>query len=501
MSESVSIHQPCDKCGSSDARSVYKDHDYCFSCNTYFPRGERDESEFYKDFVPWRGLSRETMEFYGVKTKISLEGEPLELGFVYPNGDVKIRSRKDKDFRWKQPCSSATAGLFGRDKFSAGGSKYVTITEGELDALSIWQSVRGPVVSVQSASTAVRDCGVDRSWLNGFERIYLAFDNDAVGLDAASAVAKLFDYNKVYQVRFTKRKDANEYVMADESAELKNIWWNSKKYLPTSIKSSYEDIDAILSKPSKPGAPYPFPTLNKMTYGIHSGRSVLLTAPEKVGKTSLMHAILNSLLETEDDNIGTIFLEEPPKDFVERVAGLHLKEPIHLPDHQRSKADVIGAYKAVTKRDERLHIYTHFGSDDPGVLLDTIRFLVTARSCRFILLDHLTMACCGLSGEADERRALDYLSTRLEMMLKELDFCLIFVCHVNDNGETRGSRNPGKICDTRIDLSRERESNILKLYIPYNRFCHMCGPAGEIEFDPKTYTMKEVNTLPMEEAA
>ena len=34
-SEFVS-HLPCEKCGSSDANSLYSDgHTYCFSCNTY----------------------------------------------------------------------------------------------------------------------------------------------------------------------------------------------------------------------------------------------------------------------------------------------------------------------------------------------------------------------------------------------------------------------------------------------------------------------------------
>ena len=34
----VKYHIACDKCGSSDARSVNKNgRSYCFSCNTYFP--------------------------------------------------------------------------------------------------------------------------------------------------------------------------------------------------------------------------------------------------------------------------------------------------------------------------------------------------------------------------------------------------------------------------------------------------------------------------------
>jgi len=67
--------------------------------------------------------------------------------------------------------------------------------------------------------------------------------------------------------------------------------------------------------------------------------------------------------------------------------------------------------------DDRLFLYSHFGSDEPDIFLDTVRFLVTACQCGVVIVDHITMVCSGLSGE-DERRALDYISTRLEMMVR-----------------------------------------------------------------------------------
>ena len=33
----------CDKCGSSDAKHVYEDHEFCFSCNTRFRLGDSDD--------------------------------------------------------------------------------------------------------------------------------------------------------------------------------------------------------------------------------------------------------------------------------------------------------------------------------------------------------------------------------------------------------------------------------------------------------------------------
>ena len=88
---------------------------------------------------------------------------------------------------------------------------------------------------------------------------------------------------------------------------------------------------------------------------------------------------------------------------------------------------------------------------------------------------------------------LDYLATRLEMMVKELDFALLIVSHVNDDGKTRGSRYISKVADVRIDLSRDilSGSNITSMVISKNRFCGRTGYAGTYEFNPLTYTLNQ----------
>lgn len=493
----VQAHLPCpdtEVCGSSDAYAIWDDgHGFCFSCNKTFNKERKGyiEPEFTYEYLPRRNISAETFRFFETKTKVNGDGKPVAVGYKYPNGSYKIRNLEKKEFYTEGDISKA--GLFGRDKFAAGGSRYVTVTEGEDDAHSFYDVLQGPVVSVKSASSAVSDCTSDWEWLNSFERIYLAFDSDAAGREALSKVARLFDYNKIYHVKFTNRKDATDYLEHGERQQLKNIWWNSKKYLPDSIVSSFSDFKDILSKPDPVGIPYPFPTLTRMTYGIRPGESVLITAQEGVGKTEVMHAIEYQILRHTDDAVGAIFLEEPKKRHLQAIAGIELQKPVRLPNSGVSDEETFDAVQRVVREDDRLHVYSHFGSDDPEVILDTIRFLVSARNCRYILLDHITMVVSGLAGE-EERRALDYLTTRLEMMVQELNFSLIFVSHVNDHGQTRGSRYIGKICHIRIDLTRDVEngSNEIHLSIPKNRFGMKTGPAGVIVFDPEKYQFREL---------
>lgn len=502
-SKVIQAKLPCPSCTSSDAYHLYDDgHGFCYSCN-YFKAAKEVFNplleEFTYEYVPLRGLTKESLKFYDVLTKVDKDGKPISLGFKYPNGSYKVRLLDKKDFYTQGDISKG--GLFGRDKFSAGVHKYVTITEGEFDAISLHQVIGGPVVSVQSSSSCVRDCVLDIDWLRSFERIYLAFDNDEPGRAALAHVAKLFDYNHVFHVRMDRRKDANDYLQHGEGEELKKIWWNSKKYLPEFIISQFEEFDKILQEvPDRGVYAYPSATLNEMTDGIRTSEAVLITAPEGVGKTELMHHIEFNYLKGTPHHVGAIFLEEPKRRHLQAIAGLELGRPVHLPEHAASPTELSRAVRAAVVSDERLHIYSHFGSDDPEVLTDVIRYLVVGCGCRLILLDHISMAVSGLAGE-DERRALDWLSTRLEMMVKELDFALVLVSHVNDFGQTRGSRYIGKVADIRIDMARdpmaetEAERNVVKFSIPKNRPMQKTGPAGEITYNPSTGRYEEHGDL------
>src|SRR5262249_36503129 len=154
--------------------------------------------------------------------------------------------------------------------------------------------------------------------------------------------------------------------------------------------------------------------------------------------------------------------------------------------------EVKEAYRKIIKRDERLHAYGHFGSDDPETIIDKIRFLVSACDCKFIFLDHITMVVTGLA-DGEQTKALDYLSTKLAMMVEDLNSGLIFISHVNDDGLTRGSRNISKVAHTWVHMDRnitsgsEIERNTTNLIVRKNRFAGRTGPAGKLIFDPSTF--------------
>ncbi len=447
--------------------------------------------------MPWRGVTRETMEFYGIKTKVDTKGVPVSLAFVYPNTASKIRLRDKKEFYSVGEISKA--GLFGRDKFDPLAHKSITITEGELDALSAFQMLGTPCVSVSSSSSGVRDCVRDFAWLRQFETIYLCLDGDSPGRECAGAISRLFPYGQVRDVRLSVYKDANEYLQNGKETDFRNIWFTAKNYLPDTIKSSLSDFKTILEVADTVGIPYAnFNQLTEMTYGIRTGECILVTAQEGVGKTEFLHALEYDILKTEAGNVAGIFLEETPRRHLQALAGIHLRRPVHLPDAGTSPNEVADAITEILRTDDRLFLDVQFGSTDVQSLLSNIRFLVAGCGCRVVILDHISVAVGALEGE-DQRRALDLFFTSAETMVKELDFALIVVSHVNDYGQTRGSRWGGKMADIRIDLTRDvaNGSNVLDIFVSKNRFSGTTGHAGSYEFNPisRCYTVAETTDL------
>lgn len=488
----VKSQLPCDECGSSDAVARYDDgHTYCYSCQrTTFEDQQESERRCVpleevwepnnlmttKQYVPYCGISEKTMRSYGVLTNVGEDGRPVSIEYPYGEQCSIVRSTSEKKFLTLGDSSCCE--LFGKSRFGAASANAITITEGAKDALSVFEMLgsKYPAVAVRSASTARSDCIKDHDYINSFDKIYICFDNDKPGRDASREVSSLFDVNKVYIVELTKYKDANDYLTSSESLEFVRVWWNSKRYQPKGIVSSYTQMEEILKKESKGSkATWPFPTLNDITYGIREGEVNLITAQEGIGKTEFIRAIEYHLLKSTDSNIGIIHLEEPEKRSIQGLVTYEVGTPVHLPDSVVSVAEQLAAYKKLTKHDDRCYFYTHFGSDDPDIILDIIRYLAAVSQCKYIFLDHITMLVSGHEGD-DERRKLDYISTRLAMLCNELDFTLFLISHVNDDGKTRGSRNISKIAHTNIYITRDveantkEERNVTNIMVKKNRF-------------------------------
>lgn len=507
---------PCPFCTSSDAFHLYDDgHGYCFSCHhRYTPlediQNETNNKESYTyQHIPYRRISPTTFKFFGIEAKCKGDGTPI--AFAFPQSDTgafKIRDLtkpKRESFRITadDPTVRSQPTLVGSNKFPAGSANAITIVEGDFDLPATYEMLgsKYPVVSVRSSATARQDCEALRDYLNSFGKIYLAFDGDQAGKDAKQHVASLFDFNKVYDVVLPDGRDPDDLHQAAEDKLFRQLWYNAKRFLPEGIVSSFQEFDEIIDgHHAQPIASFPFPTLESLSYGIRGGEVILLTALEGIGKTEYLRAIEHHILKTTDHNIGIIHLEESKDRSLKGLTGYELGVPCHIPDFGVDDETIKESLRKLLKRDERLHLYSHFDTDDPDIILDRIRFLVTVCGCRIIFLDHITFLATSLA-EADTVKFLDYLSTRLEKLTETHDFALVLVSHENDNGDTRGSKNISKTATFRIRLERniiadnEQERNTTTVTVLKNRYGAQTGPAGKLYFDPSSFKIHELTKL------
>lgn len=509
MTQWTNMHQPCPCGDSSDAYAVAKDgHGWCFSCGKGFFENKEDSrvsdptQNYTYEYLERRGITKETHQFFGVETQINAEGVPVSVAYPHADGWKQIRRidiPKGKDtFRY---VGDVTSGGFCKERFPAGCSSAITITEGYDDAMSVWQMLgKYPVYSVRSASTALSDVRRDYDYLNSFEKIYLALDDDEPGQKAAAQIAPIFGQGKVYRLRLAPFKDPHEFLEQKKVKEFKSVWWNAKRWMPDNVISSFEDIRAAFKKrEATVRYDWPWPAWQRATDGIEIHRQYMISGLEGIGKTEILHEIAAHLSATYPDlNLGFVHAEEPVTDTVTIQVAKHLRQPIHLKEFQRPDNEVLDLFESqVAKRQDRIHFYRHFGSEDTDVLTSTIRFLVAACGCQIILFDNYQHLVSGRTSDRDTE-ALDYLANRLESLVKELPFALISISHENDHELTRGSRLLSKETDVWINVKRnikhenEFVRNIQHVVINKNRQTGRTGPICMLTYDQTTATLSEL---------
>lgn len=514
MSNILRRHLPCGDCGSSDALCVYDDgHTYCFSCTATHQKSPIDNVHLFPERP--RKMSKDlALEIIAQPTFQSYRGIPAtiyEKYNTYTLDDSVVFNYYDKDnkpssqkVRSKTQKSMFTRGdvagsrLFGANLFEAGG-KYITVTEGEFDALAAFYltGAKWPCVSIKTgAQGALKDIKENWEYLNSFEKIVLCFDNDEPGKQAAKAVALLFPPTKVKIVNLTEGKDANEYLEKGLRDEFVNRWWRAETYTPENVLASSSLKDTVFTKETFITTPYPFQGLNEKTYGMRFSELTTVIAESGIGKSQLLKEFMYHILTTTNYNIGGMFIEESVKDTWLSLASLHLGKRLNLPDVERTPEEEEKAYTDLMSSD-RIWLYKHFGSQDLEPILNTIRYLAKACDCKFIFFDHISMLVSD-QRNGDERKALDEIVTKLKTLTMELDIHLCMVSHINRGGSIRGTAGIEQLSNTIIRVTRDkthedesvRNTNILS--IEKNRFNGDTGTACSLRFNKQTGKLDEI---------
>ena len=535
----VKYHLPCPLCGGSDPVSVdEKGHGYCFSCNTHIKNYKEGESPTdVTDFKTYqrnsmnslegnfveltdRNISLNTAKKYGVKAVVNSSNVPIKHMYPYYIANeiagTKIRSNT-KEFSWEG--SPKGTGLFGQQLFQDGG-KFVTIVEGECDAMAAYELLgsKWPVVSLKNgAAGAVKDVKENLEFLEKFDSVVISFDNDKPGKDAARRVARVLRPGKAKILTLPDDfKDANDVLKQGKHQTYVNSWWAAKIYTPTGVINVSENKSKFHNRVKKESIPYPWDGLNKKLYGLRQGELVLLTGGTGLGKSSVTREREHWLIKSTKDNVGVIALEEDYTRTVDGILSIEANARLYI-DQEREKfsEEQLDTYFDNVyggKNKDRVWIHAHFGSNDIEEIFSKLRYMIVGCNCKWIVVDHLHMLVSALA-EGDERRTIDNIMTRFRSLVEETGAGLILVCHLrrvdgnkgHENGiETsvshiRGSQSIAQLSDCILSLERnqqaddEEEANTTKIRVLKSRYTGDVGVASYLLYDRDTGRLSEVD--------
>ena len=520
-------HQPCPTCSKGNfSYNTEKMVGVCFSCGNSYPKAGAKYSpetlELYPlgevegghrsniptppqpdgnlKYVSLRGIDARTFEHYGVKTLVNQDGRPLQQTYTYPSGSTKTRLFP-KDFR----ASGKMDELFAMNLFVRGSSKMVTITEGELDALSAWQMLGGPtsryptpVVALPSANPSKTFWENVVPWLDSFEKIILSVDNDGPGDAVAQKINNLFP-TKVYRVDHSIYKDANEFLQAGKSSEYKSSWYNAQRFTPDNILHSADDLLKLFDHtPDHAYVPTGIPAFDEKAMGLMQGHFTVFKAPTGIGKTELMRYLEWNFIQRKVP-FATYHLEETKLRSVLGLVSYDLNDNLTRKDLIEEKGRVDEVRASIQKIAATECFYQYFMKEDQGAddLITQIRMMKEIYGCKFVMFEPI-QDTISVSSEGNKESELAELSVRLSKIAADLNVGIVTIAHTNEDNEIKYCKMVGQRASVIVRLDRDKNAedfedrNTMRLVIEKNRPTSEEGIAGEMLFDTRTFTMKPI---------
>ena len=532
----VKYHLPCPLCKSSDAVSVNADSSaYCFSCQKYIKEYDMEtqpitngkqeskvqnfsEQSDFTEIVD-RNLSENTCKKYGVSVKTDSMGTITNHYYPYHDkqgSKIATKTRYTKSKEFSVQGNTHQAGLFGEHLFSK--SKFIIITEGEIDCLSAYQmfytgKYETPVVSIKhGVASAVKDIKNSLEWLEQFQNIIINFDNDEQGKEGALKIAELFSPGKCKIMHLPQEfKDASDCLVKNKIQIYTQAFWNAKRFAPDGIINANTLFDDIIKPSVQSFVQYPFEGLNKMTYGLRASELVTFTSGSGLGKTQVIRELIHHLLKQTKDNLGLLMLEENPVVTSKGIMSIEANQRLHLPDVHISKEEWQKHFDATTGSG-RVFLFDHFGSNTIDNIISRVRYLAKGLDCKYIIIDHVSIIVSDQS-HGDERKALDEIMTRLRTLVQETGIAMIVVSHlrrpdgkgheegaVTSLSQLRGSASIGQLSDMVIGLERDAQHDdpeirhTTKVRVLKNRFSGITGPCCDLKYDMDTGRLAEVTS-------
>lgn len=271
---------------------------------------------------PERGIRPETYKKFGVKMALSTTDRSIAaIYFPFYNEDNKLTGYKKRDLTLDKYDTGhfsvvgkvgVTSKLFGQQvaESISRPKKKLVVAEGEFDLLSVWQASLDSVADTKYEGmepfVVSLSCGTGNaraavstniSFVESFDRVTIAFDNDSAtpeeaakkvkkGREALEDVGVLITKAEVYVADFGEFHDPNDMLKAGKWKELSNaVSFATKKFSADKVVTASSLSFESLIVPREAGVNIPqFPELMAMTGGPRKRELWVVTGPSGFGK-------------------------------------------------------------------------------------------------------------------------------------------------------------------------------------------------------------------------
>ncbi len=313
--------------------------------------------------------------------------------FMYSiNGQIirwKARSMSDKKHQFMskvKPEDESTFKMPFFSHFKDPSCDYIIITEGEFDCIALLQLGASNCVSLPNGCGSVETTFRNHyEFLQQFDKIYIAFDMDKCGEEAAKKALSLISPTKFRRICFPA-KDANDWIKENPEVELKDLhalMANARKVENNSIanmgelpKSYYDAVDLGISTGWK--------KLDDILGGVRIGEVTVLSAETGAGKSTFSINFFKNLAD-QGHGIWINSYEMDPKITARKFASLILQKRMKF---QPFTQEDINKYQDYMRK-HRCYINVDNKNVDLDILRNQFEMISLVYGVKYILIDHL----------------------------------------------------------------------------------------------------------------
>lgn len=360
-----------------------------------------------------RGISQTTLSHWEVTESKEyfgqVEKERTAINFnYYRDGNlINVKYRDgSKNFKLSK---GAELIFYGLDFIKDADSCY--ITEGEFDALSLFEAGVKNVVSVPNGAnkgnqklTYLDNCF---QYFENKKKIILCTDNDEAGISLRNELGRRFGFDKCQYVDFGTYKDANEILVKEGASYLRNVVNDLKSFPIDGILNIDEVWQDVLNFNENGIQNYGLGLGDSDKYlKIQMGQWSIFTGIPNSGKSDVVDQICLNLASNNDFRIAFYAPESWPfEGHIKRLANKYLGTNCNTNELNKAKSFIIEHFDFVKIDLNDLSLKS---------LLNKFKELVLRKGTNIFVIDPWNML------DHSENMSLNYISRMLSIITQ---FC------------------------------------------------------------------------------